>query len=90
MGLLSFSGLGFVRLNIHIGCKIGAFEHYYCFKRNVDDGIRNGKKVGKYKGRQAAINSASMVKLKSAGISATEITNQLGNSISSVYRLLVA
>ena len=52
------------------------------------DGIRIAKEKGKFKGRVAKIDTKKIQSLRSEGLGATEIANQMGIDRTSVYRLL--
>ena len=52
------------------------------------DGIKIAKEKGKFKGRVAKIDVKKIQSLRSEGLGATDIANQMGIDRTSVYRLL--
>ncbi len=52
------------------------------------EGIEKAKKAGVYRGRKPSIDSENVYLLKSNGMGATRIAEQLGISRASVYRIL--
>lgn len=68
---------------------VAEFEREVMLERQRE-GIAKAKAAGKYKGRKptARMKEAEINRLRSLGVGATEIANQLGVSRASVYRVL--
>lgn len=79
------------RLQLQILGAVAEFEREIMLERQRE-GIARAKSMGKYKGRAptAKRKSQEVLALKSQGIGASEIAEQLGIGRSSVYRILDA
>ena len=68
---------------------IAQFERKMMLERQRE-GIAKAKSEGKYKGRKptAKAKSDEVLRLKSEGVSATQIAKELGIGRASVYRIL--
>ena len=77
----------FAKLQLQL---LGAFSQFEraIVRRRQAEGIAKAKAKGVYRGRQPSIDAQQVKDLKSAGLGATAIAEELGIGRASVYRLL--
>ncbi len=75
------------RLMLNILASFAEFETDIRKERQAD-GIAKAKAEGRYRGRPASIDAATVAALRAEGLGATAIAQQLGIGRASVYRLL--